>query len=106
MEIKNHMRQLLVITCLLAAFSWAQDVDSQWEPNPNIHPSRLPVMLNVSLYDEFVVDYDTGKMISKEPWFIMLFSKNCPFCQMVKPELEILSDKVHEEFKVGMIDCH
>ena len=35
----------------------------------------------------------------------MFFDKKCPYCRGLKPELEKLSEKVYNEFNIGMCDC-
>ena len=55
---------------------------------PDIKDTRLKfIELTGKMYDEQVVDPQTGKFISDRPWFIQFIQPQHQYCQMMKDSL-------------------
>ena len=62
-----------------------------------------PLILDEQLYDELVVDYLTGQMVSHKPWLITFIKKNCVHCTRLKPKVEEVAHRMNKHFNVAFV---
>ena len=70
----------------------------------SIDPSLLPVHINVSYYEKYVVNPSTNKAYSGKPWFIFAYWHHCGFCVTFKPDFEKIASKNTDVANWGYID--
>ena len=99
---------LLSLFCIFSFSSASKAMDKNeleefWKPT-NPDPSLWPTYLDEEKYDELVVDFKTGAMKSKEPWFIMFIKPDCGFCKWQKPKFDELVPLLKGEINIGVVN--
>jgi len=53
----------------------------------------------------FVAERETGKVISKKPWFVKFFAPWCGHCNHMEPAWREFLDKNEKSVNVASVDC-
>ena len=61
--------------------------------NKDVDPALLPPTINITYYNNHVVNPSTNQVYPGKPWMIMAYWKKCGFCVKFKPEFEEMALK-------------
>ena len=74
---------------------------------PDIKDTRLKfIELTGKMYDEQVVDPQTGKFVSDRPWFIQFIQPQHQYCQMMKDSLQHLAHHFNGSIQFAWVNIN
>lgn len=74
-----------------------QQTDFEFEENAD--PNTSPIYLTEQQYTDTFINSKPDR-----PWIIMFYKYKCPFCKVVKPELDQLAFMSDGKFRVAMVN--